>query len=96
MTLEAFKDSLKSPVPPKQLHPLLKALWHEARGDWQAAHHIAQDITGPDGAWLHAYLHRVEGDNWNANYWYQRAGRKMPASALKEEWEELVQYFLGF
>ncbi len=95
MTFEEFKRSLRQPAPPADLSPLLQALWHEGKGDWHAAHNIAQDVPGPNGAWAHAYLHRVEGDNWNANYWYRRAGRSMPEYSLKEEWEALVKHFLA-
>ena len=95
MAFEAFRESLHRPGPPAGLSPLLLSLWYEANDDWDRAHNIAQDVPGPDGAWVHAYLHRVEGDNWNANYWYRRAGRSMPAHSLKEEWEVLARYFLG-
>jgi len=95
MTIEAFKESLHQPTPPAGLAPLLLALWHEGKGDWHKAHNIAQDVPGPDGAWVHAYLHRIEGDDWNANYWYRRAGRSMPGHSLKEEWEGLVEHFLA-
>ena len=95
MTTEEFKKSLDQSAPPTGLAPLLEALWHEGNGDWHTAHNIAQDVPGADGAWVHAYLHRVEGDTWNANYWYRRAGRRMPEHALKEEWMDLVQYFLN-
>ncbi|MCO6487184.1 MAG: hypothetical protein J5I98_02145 [Phaeodactylibacter sp.] len=95
MTIETFKKSLEQPTPPDGLPPLLLALWHERKGDWHAAHNIAQDVPGPDGARVHAYLHRAEGDDWNANYWYRRAGRSMPVHSLKEEWEELAAFFFS-
>ena len=81
--------------PPALTDSLLKALWHDAKGDWGTAHAIAQDIHSRDGAWMHAYLHRKEGDIWNANYWYRQAGRDMPKISLQEEWEELALYFLN-
>jgi hypothetical protein len=74
---------------------LLHALWHEAHGDWERAHHIAQDIETPDGAWVHAYLHRKEGDAFNAAYWYRRAGKPVCTSTLEDEWSALVTAFLG-
>ncbi|MCB0566455.1 MAG: hypothetical protein KDD01_18965 [Phaeodactylibacter sp.] len=95
MTIEAFVQSLQQSAPPAGLAPLLLALWHAGKDDWHRAHNIAQDVPGPDGAWVHAYLHRVEGDTWNANYWYRRAGRSMPNHSLKEEWKVLVEHFLA-
>lgn len=90
MTYATFKSS---PTPPP-VGPLLLALWHDARGDWEAAHDIAQDIHTRDGAWLHAYLHRKEGDQWNAGYWYRQAGKPVHSGTLEQEWEELVRAFL--
>lgn len=74
---------------------LLKALWHDARGEWDKAHDLAQDVNNKDGSWIHAYLHRKEGDRSNAQYWYHRANQKMPAYSLEQEWEELVNVFLS-
>ena len=68
----------------------LLALWWDARGDWQKAHEIAQDVSGADGAWVHAYLHRKEGDVGNAAYWYRQARRETAKGDLREEWEEIV------
>ena len=87
-----FSDFIKlkaSTNLPPGLPPLLKALLLDASGDWDAAHSIAQDIPSDDGSWVHAYLHRKEGDHWNANYWYSRAGRRMPEMSLEEEWIEI-------
>ncbi|MGV3505067.1 MAG: hypothetical protein ACO1O1_15265 [Adhaeribacter sp.] len=95
MSFEEFKASLHQAAPPAGLSPELQALWHEGKGDWHASHEIAQLHNTPGHCLVHAYLHRKEGDNWNANYWYQRAGRKMPAVSLPQEWEALVQEFLG-
>ena len=94
MDWPTFKESLEKPERPAGLPPLLEALWHAGKNDWDRAHDIAQDIPSTDGSWVHAYLHRVEGDQWNANYWYRRAGRSMPAYSLDREWEELVRHFL--
>ena len=94
MTFKEFKSSLNHSHPPATANDLLLALWYDAKGDWHTAHRIAQDVLTPDGSWVHAYLHRKEGDQWNAGYWYRRANRPVPACGLKEEWEELVQYFL--
>ena len=68
----------------------LLALWWDARGDWAKAHEVAQEIETADGAWVHAYLHRKEGDAGNAAYWYRRAGRPVPTGDLRAEWEAIV------
>lgn len=75
---------------PSGLSRLVQALWHEARGDWQRAHEITQELEGPEAAWVHAYLHRVEGDEFNAGYWYRRAGRAAASGPLEQEWEQIV------
>lgn len=93
MTLQEFKTSLKERQPP-QVAVLLQALWYEAKGDWEQAHNLAQDVHTPDGSWIHAYLHRIEGDISNAEYWYHRANRKMPKLPLREEWEAIVSELL--
>jgi hypothetical protein len=95
MTYDQFKDSLSLSQPPKGISVLLEALWHDAKGDWEAAHNIAQSSEGTRSYdRLHAYLHRVEGDTWNAGYWYRRAGSEVFTGTLKEEWEVLAQSFL--
>ena len=94
MDLSTFKSSLKADHPPTGLSPYLAALWHDAKQDWQQAHNIAQDIDDRDGAWVHAYLHRKEGDQGNARYWYNKAGQPMPDHSLEKEWEEIVTHFL--
>jgi hypothetical protein len=94
MTLEDIKVSLTQSTPPETLSELVKALWYEAKGDWERAHNIAQDVHSPDGSWVHAYLHRKEGDIANASYWYQRAKRKMPTVSLSEEWDSIVSELL--
>jgi hypothetical protein len=73
----------------------LLALWWDAKGDWERAHEIAQDVSGADGAWVHAYLHRKEGDLGNAAYWYRRAGRAVTSGDLRVEWEGIVRELLG-
>ena len=75
------------------LPPLLAALWWDARGDWVRAHEIAQSVETADGSWVHAYLHRKEGDLGNADYWYRRAGRRRPAVTLDDEWAEIAEAF---
>lgn len=74
------------------LPPLLHALWHEAHGDWERAHSITQTIETPDAAWVHAYLHRKEGDTFNAGYWYRRAGRSAFTGSLHAEWTALAAH----
>ena len=95
MTLTELKASLTAPAPPGDLSPLLAALWRDAKGDWGAAHRLAQDVEGADGAWVHAYLHRKEGDAGNAAYWYRRAGRPVARVSLEEEWEQIAAALLG-
>src|SRR5690242_5883415 len=75
-------------APPADATLPVQALWHDARGDWEAAHRCAQDDSSPAGSWVHAYLHRKEGDLGNAGYWYARAGRRQPAASvsLEAEW----------
>lgn len=90
----AFRETLKDPRPPAGWPPGLQALWHEGKGDWEAAHNIAQDMPRATGSLIHAYLHRVEGDRWNAGYWYDRAGQPFPKASLGQEFEALVTALL--
>lgn len=94
MTLEEFRQTLSSATPPDGVSNLLYALWHDGKGNWEEAHNIAQDIENTDGSWVHAYLHRKEGDEWNAGYWYRRAGKPFCNESLDKEWDQLVNYFL--
>lgn len=97
MTIDRFKASLSADRPPQGIHELLEALWHDARGDWHQAHEIAQTQEGTQAYdRLHAYLHRKEGDQWNANYWYRRAKAEMPNVSLAEEWEILVKEMMNY
>jgi hypothetical protein len=89
MNVAEFKRTLEHESPP-DVGELLRALWLDARGDWDGAHGIAQDSAGRDGAWVHAYLHRKEGDHPNAAYWYRRAQREPCSGSLEEEWDEIV------
>ena len=90
MDLESFTRSLSQEAPPAGLSPALQALWREAKGEWDAAHRLAQSDKGAAGAWVHAYLHRVEGDEGNAGYWYRRAGKTPANGPLKEEWQAIA------
>ena len=94
MTLEAFRATLSGTEPP-ELRAALRALWWDARGDWDRAREAAQEGRDKDGDWVHAYLHRKEGDLSNARYWYSCVGRTMPAGSLDEEWTDLVSSLLG-
>jgi hypothetical protein len=94
MNLSAFKGSLARDKPPTRVSRALEALWWDAKGDWDKAHGLAQD-AGAAGAWVHAYLHRKEGDIGNARYWYGQAGRKPVADApFEAEWEEIARTLL--
>ncbi len=94
MTVDQFKRTLNHAAPPP-VAPALKALWHDARGEWDAAHAVAQEIENPDGAWVHAYLHRKEGDLGNAGYWYRQAGRPAAEGSLEAEWTAIVAELLA-
>ena len=90
MDIAKFRASLDGAAPPPGLPPLVQALWHAAKGNWDTAHGLAQDDGSAEGAWVHAYLHRVEGDESNAGYWYHRAGKPHCRAGLDEEWAELA------
>ena len=94
MQFDEFRDSLKADHPPRGLAAPVRALWHDARGDWKRAHEIVQAERSGAAERVHAYLHRKEGDLANADYWYARAGAERPRGSLEREWEELVQRFL--
>ncbi len=94
MTLDEFRASLTQDEPPEGLPPALGALWHDARGDWDAAHGVAQNVTTRDGAWVHAYLHRKEGDPSNAAYWYRVANQPASTDPLDVEWAAIVNALL--
>jgi hypothetical protein len=93
-TVKDFRISLEKSLPPEGIAPALNALWYDGKGDWNKAHDIAQETHSTDGSWIHAYLHRKEGDDGNAAYWYSKAGKKFPANTLEQEWEEIVAALL--
>jgi hypothetical protein len=93
MDIEAFRASLSAPVPPT-LSPALRALWLDGRGNWDGAHDAAQADEGGAGDWVHAYLHRKEGDAGNAAYWYRRAHRPVCRTSLDEEWAAIASELL--
>lgn len=94
MNFDEFNRTLKENSLPENINDLLKALWHDAKGNWEKAHKITQNINGKEAAWVHAYLHRKEGDSSNASYWYSRTGKPFSNKTLNEEWEEIVRELL--
>ncbi|MEX1138173.1 MAG: hypothetical protein WEB33_10310 [Bacteroidota bacterium] len=95
MTISELRTSLSKPIPPPELSPPLQALWHAARGNWEKAHAVVQDDPSPEAAWVHAHLHKQEGDNSNARYWYARSLRNTLNLTLQEEWEEIAKTLLS-
>lgn len=83
-------DLRAMPAPPEGASPPLVALWHAARGEWDKAHRLVQDEESAAAAWVHAHLHRVEGDLDNAGYWYGRAGKPQSKLATDEEWKQIA------
>jgi len=94
MTFQEFQQSLTDPHPPNGLTPALTGLWWDAKGDWAQAHEAAQQDEGHEGSWVHAYLHRKEGDQSNAAYWYRRAGKPVSREPLEAEWQQIVESLL--
>lgn len=82
-------------MPARDMSVALAGLWWDAKGDWSKAHESAQQDEGVAGSWVHAYLHRKEGDASNAAYWYSRAGRRPSRATLEEEWEEIATAILS-
>ena len=95
MTFDEFKTSLASDTAPANLSSYLTVLWLDAKGDWDGAHDALQEDNSKTSAWVHAYLHRKEGDAANANYWYRRADRTMPEETLEQEWESITKALLA-
>jgi hypothetical protein len=95
MELAAYRASLAGDAPPQELGLALQGLWWEAKGDWNKAHECAQAEEDMAGCWVHAYLHRREGDLDNAGYWYRRAGQPAATGALEEEWLAIAGSLLG-
>jgi len=94
MTYQEFKESLAADAPPFGIEKELEALWYDATGHWEKAHHIVQARSNPGAAWVHAFLHRKSGDLTNASFWYASAGRKMPEIPIDKEWEAIVDEML--
>jgi hypothetical protein len=94
MNFDDFKGSTAADQPPGGLPAPLQALWWDSKGDWKRAHSLVDELETQDGMAVHAYLHRKEGEDWNADYWYRRAGREFHRPTLDEEWEALVNGLL--
>ena len=94
MNFQDFKSSLNASSAPPGLTNSLQALWFDGKGDWEKAHDVAQEIHTAEGSWIHAYLHRKEGDVGNAAYWYHRANQPVCKTSLTEEWENIVKALL--
>ena len=95
VTLDTFRASLAQSAPPSGLSSALQAMWWAAKQDWENAHNLAQSDTSADGSWVHAYLHRVEGDLDNARYWYRRARQPEARNDLDAEWSEITAALLA-
>ncbi len=94
MTVDDFRQSLSASKPPAGLSHALAGLWWDCKGDWKRAHESAQQDEGPEGSWVHAYLHRKEGDQSNAAYWYNRAGKPVCREPLDAEWVNIAKDLL--
>jgi hypothetical protein len=95
MTAQDLRATLAAPKPPDGVGLLVEALWWDAKGDWSRAHEIAQDISSPEASWVHAYLHRKEGDASNAGYWYSRAKKSHTQQKLETEWDDIAEALLA-
>jgi hypothetical protein len=92
--IDAFVLSLERDTPPSAT-PIVRAVWHGLHGEWDAAHDLAQAQDDRDGAWVHAWLHRIEGDLGNADYWYRRAGRPSRRDDTRVEGLEIAKELMG-
>jgi hypothetical protein len=95
MDHQQFKASIAGAEPPADLSAPLAALWWDAKADWARAHSLVDELESKDGMAVHAYLHRKEGSDWNANYWYDRSGRDHHRPSLDDEWKALVDALLN-
>jgi hypothetical protein len=94
VSMADFKASLSGAAPAPNLGPPLAALWWAAKGKWDEAHRLVQDEDTAEAAWVHAYLHRLEGDLGNAGYWYRQAGKPVAKDSLESEWERITSGLL--
>ncbi len=90
MNIKEYEASLQQPEVPPNLNKPLQALWYAAKDNWNRAHELIQDEVDADSAWVHAYLHRVEGDLFNAKYWYKRANRSTSDETFEQEWKKIA------
>lgn len=90
-----FESTLNASQPDPQWSEALQAMWYDAKGNWEEAHNIAQDMHNSLGSWMHAYLHRKEGDAWNAGYWYRQASKPFPNISLEQEHRQITEYILN-
>jgi hypothetical protein len=88
-----IEEFLDSPVTAIQTRPL-RALWYAAHGDWTAAHEEAQVSEDPESCWVHALLHREEGEQGNAEYWYRKAGKPVFKGSIEDEREAMITALL--
>lgn len=95
VSLAQFKQSLAGDAPAGNIAPPLAGLWWTAKGDWDRAHKIVQDDDTREAAWVHAHLHRIEGDLGNASYWYRQAGQPVAKDAFDVEWERIATALLA-
>jgi len=91
MEFATFQQSIKDEMPPVGVSVYLEAMWYDAHGNWNKAHSLVDHLEDATASWVHAYLHRKEGDTWNADYWYRKAGKKRPDISLQQEWELIVK-----
>ena len=94
MNLASFRQSINDNKLPAGLSVYLNSMWYDGAENWNKAHHLVDSLNDSTACWVHAYLHRKEGDLWNADYWYSRAGKKRPDVSLQEEWETIVKALL--
>jgi hypothetical protein len=94
MQFEIFQQSIKDATAPAAITVYLLAMWYDGHGNWEKAHGMVDNLADETACWVHAYLHRKEGDSWNADYWYRKAGRKRPDISLQLEWETIVKSLL--
>jgi len=94
MLFEIFQQSIKAEAPPAGIAVYLLAMWYDAHGNWDQAHRMVDNLEDETACWVHAYLHRKEGDQWNADYWYRKAGKRRPENSLEQEWDIIVKALL--
>ena len=94
MTLDEFKESISQEKPPVNISQPLESMWWVAKGEWDTAHNLIQPLSDSHSMRIHGYLHREEGDEGNAAYWYRRNGMSLPQNSLEEEWTEIVSALL--